>query len=69
MTRISVISAIILTTFTSCNINHLWYFQHLESPDGKYYYGLYSDFYIGAPWLFSIKIGKGYKSEKIKDKQ
>jgi hypothetical protein len=42
-----ITTLIVVLTFSSCDMNYLDYYQHVDSPDGKYYYGLYSDISIG----------------------
>lgn len=55
-----------LFTIASCNMNYLDYYQHIESPDGKYNYGLYSDFSIGDPGFLVLKLEKGINPKELK---
>ncbi len=52
--------------FSSCNLNYLDYIQHVESPDGKYNYGLYSDFSIGDPGFLVLKLEKTINPKTLK---
>lgn len=55
-----------LLIVTSCNINYLEYYQHIESPDGKYNYALYSDFGIGDPGFLVLKLEKEVDPKELK---
>ena len=48
-----------------CDINYLDYSQHVNSPDGKFNYGLYSDFGIGDPGYYVLKLDKNVDPEKL----
>lgn len=67
MTKRHFIATLItVLTFSSCNMNYLDYYQHIDSPDGKYYYGLYSDFSIGDPGFLVLKLDKKTNPEDLK---
>ncbi|MFZ4454700.1 MAG: hypothetical protein ACOYOT_00615 [Bacteroidales bacterium] len=50
----------------SCTINYLDYIQHIESPNGKYNYCLYSDFSIGDPGFLVLKMDKSINPKGLK---
>lgn len=50
----------------SCTLNYLDYIQHVESPDGKYNYCLYSDFSIGDPGFLVLKLDKSVNPKELK---
>ena len=56
----------LLTFMSSCDMNYLYYIQHVESLDGKYYYGLYSDFSIGDPGFLVLKLDKKNNPKDLK---
>jgi len=65
--QIKMMTAIsFLFSISGCNINYLDYYQHIESPDGKYNYGLYSDFSIGDPGYVVLKLEKGINPKELK---
>lgn len=60
-----ITTLIVVLTFSSCDMNYLDYYQHVDSPDGKYYYGLYSDFSIGDPGFLVLKLDKKTNPEDL----
>ncbi len=56
----------LLIIVSSCKINYLDYIQHIESPDGKCNYGLYSDFSIGDPGFIVLKLEKEINPKELK---
>ncbi len=56
----------LLTVMSACDMNYLDYIQHVESSDGKYYYGLYSDFSIGDPGFLVLKLDKKNNPKDLK---
>jgi len=67
MTKRHIISTLVFVlTLSSCNMNYLDYYQHIESPDGKFYYGLYSDFSIGDPGFLVLKLDKKTNPKDLK---
>lgn len=47
-------------------MNYLDYIQLVEPSDGKYYYGLYSDFSIGDPGFLVLKLEKKNNPKDLK---
>ena len=67
--RINFSLTLFLLIFTTaCEMNYLEYIQHVESSDGKYYYGLYSDFCIGDPGFLVLKLDKKNNPKDLKIK-
>tara|TARA_B110000967_G_C18646085_1_gene440962 strand:+ start:65 stop:634 length:570 start_codon:yes stop_codon:yes gene_type:complete len=65
--QIKILTAFsILFTIMSCDMNYLDYYQHIESPNGKYNYGLYSGFSIGDPGFLVLKLEKGINPKELK---
>ncbi|GAA4295387.1 hypothetical protein [Nibribacter koreensis] len=52
-------------TSSGCTVDYLDYYQHLESPDGKFNYCLYSDVGIGDPGFYVLKLEKGINPEEL----
>lgn len=61
-----ITTLLLVLTLSSCNLNYLDYYQHIDSPDGKYYYGLYSDFSIGDPGFLVLKLDKKTNPKDLK---
>ena len=65
--QFKILTAILfLFIINGCNLNYLHYYQHIESPDGKFNYGLYSDFSIGDPGFLVLKLEKGIDPKNLK---
>ena len=61
-----LIILICVLIINSCTLNYLDYIQHVESPDGKYNYCLYSDFSIGDPGFLVLKLDKSINPKEFK---
>lgn len=67
MTKRYFISTLfIILTFSSCNLDYLDYYQHVDSPDGQYYYGLYSDFSISDLRFLVLKLERKTNPKDLK---
>src|SRR6476659_5551153 len=61
-----IATIILVLTVSSCNSNYLDYYQHIESPNGQFYYGLYSDFRVGEPDFLVLKLDKKTNPKDLK---
>jgi hypothetical protein len=61
-----IATIILVLTVSSCNSNYLDYYQHIESPNGQFYYGLYSDFSVGDPGFLVLKLDKKTNPKDLK---